>query len=117
MANHTLLPSWVTTWIVIATLLVSIDSVYIIGISLGLSKYIPAAIMKTWGWYGESDTQYSHTGQGIQDSGGWVITQSKFNVLELCGQLVFLLFLKKDDPASLLLIMLTSMATLWKTLM
>ncbi len=52
----------------------------------------------------------------LQDSNGWIPTQSKFNVVELLAQLAFLFVLQKNSAQSLLTIMISSIATLWKTL-
>ncbi len=49
-------------------------------------------------------------------SHGWIETQSLFNVFEVLAQLTFVCMLRKDTVQAVLVAMLTSMATLWKTL-
>ena len=43
-------------------------------------------LTQLWGWYGESDTQYTASGKGIEESKGWIMSQSKFNLVELAAQ-------------------------------
>ena len=90
MAENLNLPSWVSYWILIASILVSMDCIYVLGVSWELKKYLPSVILKLWGWYGESDSQYSES--GMKDSNGWIVTQSIFNCLEVLAQLAFLFF-------------------------
>ena len=45
------------------------------------------------------------------------MTQSIFNIFEVLFQLLFLFVLKRNSVEAILTIMLSSMATLWKTLM
>ena len=61
-----------------------------------------------------SRPQYDAGGAGVVESNGWMPTQSKFNVLELVAQLVFLCVLPRGGASSALSIMLSQMATLWK---
>jgi hypothetical protein len=112
--SHTTLPTWVTYWTLIASFLVSIDCLYVIGVYYGLQRYLPSAVLSLWGWYGESDSQYSEA--GMKDSHGWVMTQSIFNVFELLAQLAFVFVFSRGSINGFLTIMLSSMATLWKTL-
>lgn len=67
--------------------------------------------------YGESDSQYSASGEGIAASHGWIETQSLFNLIELWAQLAFLFFIRKNSIQRILTILLVSTATLWKTLL
>ena len=70
--------------------------------------------------YGQTDKQYSLDGKGIRASNGWMPTQSQFNLLEICGQLVYLHLATQGPSASgqaLSVAFATSVATLWKTLM
>ncbi len=113
MAVPTLSP-WISYWLVVATILVSIDCIYVLGIAFGLSKYVPNVVLSLWGWYGETDSQYSAA--GIQDSNGWIVTQSIFNVFEVIMQLVYVFGLKKNSTGAHVLLLLVSMGTFWKTL-
>ena len=89
--------------------------VYVFSIEFGTRA--PEIVKKLWGWYGTSDIQYSSTGKGIKDSGGWMQTQSLFNILEVILQLTFLFGTKRNSIESVMTIMIASVATLWKTLM
>lgn len=109
------IPFWVNIWLLIASILVSIDSLYVIGIGFNLKQFIPKIILKLWSWYGESDIQYSS--DGITRSNGWILSQSLFNVVEVLIQLFYLLILKKNTSFSVLILLLVSMATWWKTLL
>jgi hypothetical protein len=91
------------------------DTIYVF--SVQYKSFAPTFLMELWGWYGSSDTQYASSGQGLKDSNGWVLTQSKFNALELIGQLLYLFVLPQDSAHALLTIMCCSIATLWKTLL
>ena len=113
IAKKSLMPSWVWYWTLIASILVGLDTVYVFSLAFG--SYAPSFLVSLWGWYGSSDAQYSQ--DGINDGFGWVQSQSIFNFIELCAQLIYLLVLKPDSPHSLLLIMSVSIATLWKTLL
>ena len=113
MAAQTL-PPWITYWLLIASFLVSIDCIYVLGVAFGLSNYVPSVILSLWGWYGETDSQYSAS--GIQDSNGWIVTQSIFNVFEILMQLVYVFGLRKNSASAHVLLLLVSMATFWKTL-
>ena len=108
------LPSWITYWAIIASLLVSIDCFYVMGVYYGFQRFMPSVVLSLWGWYGESDSQYSES--GMKDGHGWVMAQSIFNVFELLAQLAFVFILRRGSVEALLTIMLSSMATLWKTL-
>ena len=113
-AKKSLLPGWIWYWTLIASILVGLDTMYVFSLAFG--SYAPSFLLSMWGWYGSSDAQYSQ--HGIQHDGfGWVQSQSVFNFMELCGQLIYLFLLKSDSPYSLLLIMSVSIATLWKTLL
>jgi hypothetical protein len=109
------IPFWVNIWLLIASILVSFDSLYVIGIGFNLKQFIPEIILKLWSWYGESDVQYSS--DGIVNSNGWILSQSLFNVVELLVQLLYLFVLKKNTSFSTLVLLLVSMATWWKTLL
>jgi hypothetical protein len=108
------LPNWITYWCIIASILVTFDCIYVIGVAFHLRNYIPSYILQLWTWYGESDSQYSS--DGIVDSNGWILTQSIFNVFEVLAQLMYVFVLESASVKALLVIMLSSMATLWKTL-
>jgi hypothetical protein len=108
------LPTFVWWWMFIASFLVSVDCTYILGISYGLQAYVPQTILNLWGWYGETDHQYSV--DGIKDSNGWIETQSLFNVFEVIINLTYLFLLHKPSIQAVLAVMLVSLATLWKTL-
>jgi len=110
------LPRWVYLWFFISSLLVGLDCVYVLSIEYSVTQMVPKALLEWWGWYGESDSQYSVTGQGIKDSSGWMPTQSKFNVAELLLQLAVLCILPSRSPSALLTAMVSSVCTLWKTL-
>lgn len=109
------IPNWVSYWLLIASILVSINSLYVIGVGFHLKSYIPSIILSLWSWYGESDIQYST--QGILDGHGWTLSQSIFNVIEVLIQLIYLFLLKKNTPFSVIILLLVSMATWWKTLL
>ncbi|CAK4677658.1 hypothetical protein LEN26_003874 [Aphanomyces euteiches] len=109
------LPSWVTLWSVISTTLVYIDAAYVLGLKFGFIQLVPAIIREGWQWYGESDTQYSGDGSGMDPGNGWVETQSMFNLFESVGTLLFLFVLKKNTLASTLTILIVNVAVFWKT--
>eukprot|EP01063_Lacrimia_lanifica_P032286 TRINITY_DN5494_c0_g5_i1.p1 TRINITY_DN5494_c0_g5~~TRINITY_DN5494_c0_g5_i1.p1 ORF type:complete len:202 (+),score=65.06 TRINITY_DN5494_c0_g5_i1:93-698(+) len=117
MAASSELPSWVRAWLAVASLLVALDCVYILSMVYGAGGLVPSVLLELWGWYGESDTQYAASGAGLAASNGWIATQSKFNVLELAAQLAVLFVLPRGSPAALLTTMVTSICTLYKTLL
>ena len=51
-ASHAL-PAWVSQWFLVASIVVLIDSVYVLGIWTGAARFVPAPIMKLWAMYGE----------------------------------------------------------------
>ena len=112
------LPNWVQWWAVIASVLVTLDCLYVFKVAYGsyFKQLLPSFINDLWTWYGESDVQYSASGQGMANSNGWVITQSKFNTVEVACQLAFL-FLPRGSADALLFILFGSICTLWKTLL
>ncbi len=109
-----LLPQWVYYWVYIATALVVIDCMYVF--SEKHATYAPGFIKNLWGWYGQSDAQYSQEAIKADKSNGWIPTQSLFNVFEVIVQLLFLFVIKRDTIDSVLTVMAVSIATLWKTL-
>lgn len=109
-----MLPSWIYYWAAIASVLVSIDSIYVIGLYYGAKDRIPAVILSLWSWYGESDIQYSEA--GVKSGSGWIMAQSILNIFEVMFQLAVLFVLRRNSIEGLLTVMLSSMATLWKTL-
>ncbi|KAF0685517.1 Aste57867_22609 [Aphanomyces stellatus] len=111
------LPSWITTWVLVATTLVSIDCVYLLSMKFGRPEYMPSVLAELWQWYGESDAQYSGDGVGMQEGNGWVETQSIFNVFEVIGMLIYLFALRRQSIAAALTILTVSVATFWKTAM
>ena len=108
------LPSWVSYWALIASILVGFDCVYVFSVEYG--SYTPSIIKSLWSWYGTSDVQYASSGQGIAESNGWMQTQSKFNVAEVILQLLFLFVLPRGSIEGLITILISSVATCWKTL-
>ena len=114
-ARLSALPAWVRIWSIVASVLVTLDCVYVF--SVEYKTFVPAFVQSLWTWYGTSDTQYSSTGQGIKESNGWMLTQSKFNVAEVCCQLLFLFCFERDSIQGLLSILFGSICTLWKTLL
>jgi hypothetical protein len=114
-SNNSKLPSWITTWILIASILVGLDCLYVVGLTCKLDRFIPNIILSLWSWYGESDSQYSQQGlvEGLKDN-SWMHTQSLFNIFELFGQIIFLF--SGSNIKSLLLILIIQTCTLWKTL-
>ena len=60
------------------------------------------------------DTQYSVDGSGIAESNGWMPTQSHLNVVEVCGQLLYLVLAGSCPAAALSVILVSSVATFWK---
>ncbi len=52
----------------------------------------------------------------MKESNGWIITQSVFNVAEVAMQLIFLGLPKKKYIEAVLIALVVSVATLWKTL-
>jgi len=115
-AENRVAPDWVWWWMLIASIVVAIDSLYVLGIYYKATEFIPSAIKSTWAMYGETDKQYAADGKGITASNGWMPTQSQFNVLEILGQLVFLRLHMARSSAALSVAMMVSVATLWKTL-
>ena len=77
---------------------------------------MPPIVQQLWEWYGTSDSQYSSSGKGMEDSNGWILTQSKFNVVEVACQLLFLFYFPRDSAKGFLSILFASICTLWKTL-
>lgn len=112
------LPDWVTWWAFVASVLVTLDCLYVFKIAYGsfFVGLLPSYINDLWTWYGESDVQYSASGQGMVNSNGWVITQSKFNTVEVACQLAFLL-LPRGSVDGMVFILFGSICTLWKTLL
>jgi hypothetical protein len=110
------LPSWVRVWLFIASFLVTLDCLYILGTTYKLTNYVPKILVELWGWYGESDKQYAASGAGIHESNGWITTQSKFNLIELAAQCAVLFVLPADSPQALLTLMISSVCTTYKTL-
>jgi hypothetical protein len=108
------LPGWVWLWSLVASFLVCMDCLYVLGSHFGLINYVPSVVLSLWTWYGESDSQYSAV--GIEESNGWIVTQSIFNVFEVLAQLAFAFVLPWGSIEALLTILLSSAATLWKTL-
>ena len=106
---------WIWWWLLISSILVSFDCLYIFSVTYRLNKYVPTVVYSLWSWYGSSDSQYDASGKGIESSNGWIETQSLFNIFEVIAQLVFL-FGGMGKNESLILLMLVSTATLWKTL-
>ena len=109
-------PAWVWWWMLVASCVVSIDSLYVLAIHYGARERIPAVVAQLWGMYGETDLQYAASGAGIRASRGWMPTQSQFNLLEVALQLNFMRLDAARDPAALSLALAASVATLWKTL-
>lgn len=107
------LPQWVRVWAMIASALVTFDCIYVFSLAYG--SYVPSTVRQLWSWYGTSDTQYSS--KGLIDSNGWILTQSKFNVIEVACQILFLWVLPRDSPEGLVTIAFASICTLWKTLL
>jgi len=60
------LPGWIRTWAMVASLLVAADCVYVFHIAY--HSMIPPTILRLWSWYGSSDNQYSASGAGLVDS-------------------------------------------------
>ena len=53
------LPGWVGVWAIVATILVLMDSLYVLGIFYKAQKVIPAPIMTLWTMYGETVSSYA----------------------------------------------------------
>lgn len=51
------LPAWVRGWFIVASILVGMDCLYVLGVEYELKERVPGFILKLWGWYGESDVQ------------------------------------------------------------
>jgi hypothetical protein len=109
------LPAWIEYWVVVASILVGFDCIYVVGTYHNFKQLIPGVILSLWTWYGESDTQYSE--QGVKDGNGWIMSQSLFNIFELAAQIAFLVVLRRNSVHRLLTILISSVCTLWKTLL
>ncbi|RHZ18156.1 hypothetical protein DYB26_001249 [Aphanomyces astaci] len=79
---------WVTWWVVVVTVLVSIAYLYMLGPKLGVLRRA-----------------------GIDASNGWIFTQRQFNVVEVLVLLVHLVGLRRHDITSALTLLTVSMAT------
>ena len=79
--------------------------------------WVPEWLLRAWGWYGESDSQYARSGEGLRASNGWMLTQSRFNILELVLQIVFLCQPKVSSARNVLLCMFVSILTMYKTIL
>jgi hypothetical protein len=51
------LPSWVRCWFILASILVGLDCLYVLGTEYKHTQFVPQVILHLWGWYGESDIQ------------------------------------------------------------
>jgi hypothetical protein len=110
-------PGWVVWWMLIASVVVAIDSLYSLCTYYKAQQYIPAVVAQLWGLYGTTDTQYAASGAGVTASNGWMPTQSHFNLLEVALQLLFLRLHAQRSSQALSVAYFVSVATLWKTLM
>jgi len=119
-ADAARLPAWVWWWMLAATFLVGCDSLYSLSLEHAeLKRFVPGLVEKLWTQYSTSDAGYSRNKEikaACLSAGGWIVTQTKFNIVELLGQLAFLFLLKEGSAAALMTAAVTSVATLWKTL-
>ena len=104
------LPQWAVVWFVVSSVIVCIDSLYVLGIHYRAREWIPNIVVYGWSMYGETDHLYNESGEGIRASNGWMPTQSQFNLIEVFVQIWCLRLHGRSSPATLSLALMVSAA-------
>lgn len=104
------LPRWIVVWFIVASVVVCIDSLYVLGIHYNARALIPSVVQYGWSAYGETDMLYNESGDGIRASNGWMPTQSQFNLLEVAAQIYCLLLHRRSSPATIVVALMVSVA-------